>query len=100
MDDYQANIQFSSKALNFHGDFGNMQLLKIVNCLHISATIKAGDGLSTWIEVPAEFNLTEERPAIILTYKRGGLLPISQPKYLVLDNLRLNITTKELSTRT
>jgi hypothetical protein len=53
--------------------------------------------LNKWVEVPSGvLSSATERPTIILNYKRGGLLPTTQPKYLTLDSLVLYVLDENL----
>jgi len=61
--------------------------------------IKAGDVLSSWIEVPGTFNILEQRLSVILNYKRGGLTPTLEPKQLILNDFKILVTDKNLNTK-
>jgi hypothetical protein len=60
-------------------------------------SISSGQLLNKWVEVPSGvLSSATERPTIILNYKRGGLLPTTQPKYLTLDSLVLYVLDENL----
>ncbi|CAG7720552.1 unnamed protein product [Allacma fusca] len=62
--------------------------------------IVGGDNLTSWIEVPSSLRMTEERPQVILQYKRGGLIPSLQPRYLVLNHFAIRVMDKDLQMQT
>lgn len=67
----------------------------------VDGTITSGLILNKWLEVSSKILLSsDERPSLILHYKRGGLLPIGEPKYLSLDGINLYVVKEDLSLET
>jgi len=63
--------------------------------------IEAGSSLAAHIEIPSAFLPSRgEKVQAILHYSRGGLLPGTDPKTLVLNNLTLSFLAKDLSIET
>jgi hypothetical protein len=88
------SIQSDTKLPHFLLHYSFMQL-------DYSAKFSGGQILSVWAEVPS-YILSDpsKRQNLILNYKRGGLLPGTQPDTLALDAVNLLVVDSELALTT